>query len=200
MQEELYARLASTEEVVRHQAIRYAIFGKEYGYLNQECCPNELDDDGYDDDSFHVWCFDGSEEKIAGLCRFTLPTERELYTEIFCELPDLEVPRENWAELNRYGVMPAYRNLASTSQIRKLLMAAAYPELIKRNKKLVISGVHARFYTLMTRQHTPIATIATTPRAVPGYYEGYFSKNPDPVIAVKWTITDVGTYSGILKQ
>ena len=161
--------LKNSNEILEMQKFRYEIFGRQCGYLDETDCPDGIDRDQFEDDSSHI-CATTDNGEIVGCCRATF---RGSYVELFFEFPPLDFPREDWFEINRFGISPAYRR---DKQLRFLMYQTLAILGLEKKLPYCLVTVHHSFYQILKADRCPINPIENFTRKK---YSGYYSKYPE---------------------
>jgi len=110
-------RIADTEDLkIQEYHFRYHIFCQEFHFEREENCPNQLEQDIYDEQAIHLQIYQNNTSSLVGSIRLALPSKQNnsqpmLPFERFSESAFL--PENNniklFAEASRLAVHPDYR-------------------------------------------------------------------------------------------
>ncbi|MCP4407504.1 MAG: PEP-CTERM/exosortase system-associated acyltransferase [Gammaproteobacteria bacterium] len=134
---------ATTKEQRMHAYhIRYQVYCKEFKYEREESCPDQLEQDEYDDQSFHCLLIHKPSETVAGCVRLIKPSPKGEISGLPFEHCCLEavdkqkmdvsrLERSSFGEISRLAVLPAFRRRKADGKS---------PISIPDRQKLIASG------------------------------------------------------------
>jgi len=135
-------KIADTDDLkIQEYHFRYHIFCQEFHFESTETCPNQLEQDIYDEQAVHLQIYQNNTSALVGSIRLALPSKQSknqliLPFEQFAEnafLPEQNANIRTYAEASRLAVHPDYRRRRYDGQHASgintdIVFANYYPE------------------------------------------------------------------------